>query len=178
MRYLRAMMRSAISKVFGRALMLGVFSACMGLYASNVVHAQLRQGEWVLSTFNIRYDNPNDPLTWVERRDEVAKIVGFYDIVGIQEALPHQVQDLAQRLPWMSHVGLGRDADGGGEACPIFFNSANWELLHSEILWLARDWRTPGAVHPAADLPRTVTCLLYTSPSPRDATLSRMPSSA
>ena len=27
-------------------------------------------------------------------------------------------------------------------------------------------------------LSRSVTCLLYTSPSPRDATLSRMPSSA
>ena len=29
-----------------------------------------------------------------------------------------------------------------------------------------------------ADLARTKGCLLYTSPSPRDATLSRMPSSA
>ena len=28
------------------------------------------------------------------------------------------------------------------------------------------------------DFTDTVTCLLYTSPSPRDATLSRMPSSA
>ena len=28
------------------------------------------------------------------------------------------------------------------------------------------------------DITRTATCLLYTSPSPRDATLSRMPSSA
>ena len=28
------------------------------------------------------------------------------------------------------------------------------------------------------DVPRLLTCLLYTSPSPRDATLSRMPSSA
>ena len=29
-----------------------------------------------------------------------------------------------------------------------------------------------------AATPVTITCLLYTSPSPRDATLSRMPSSA
>lgn len=150
-------MRSTISKVFDRALMLGVLSACMAFGATHSAHGQLREGEWVLSTFNIRYDNPSDPLTWVKRRDEVAKIVGFYDIVGIQEALPHQVLDLAQRLPWMSHVGRGRDADGGGEACPIFFNAAHWELLHSETLWLAKDWRTPGALHPAADLPRTVT---------------------
>ena len=33
-------------------------------------------------------------------------------------------------------------------------------------------------VSPKADAPLLQTCLLYTSPSPRDATLSRMPSSA
>ena len=35
---------------------------------------------------------------------------------------------------------------------------------------LKTDWQS--------DLSRSATCLLYTSPSPRDATLSRMPSSA
>ena len=53
-----------------------------------------------------------------------------------------------------------------------------------------RDWipRTPGLRHKMAVLAKTqdeighahllYICLLYTSPSPRDATLSRMPSSA
>ena len=113
----------------------------------------MREGEWSLATFNVRYDNPGDPLTWEERRDQVAQIVGFYDVVGIQEALPQQVTDLASRLPWMAHVGRGRNADGGGESCPIFYDKNKWELLHSH-------------------------CLLYTSPSPRDRVLSRMPSSA
>lgn len=119
--------------------------------------AQVREGEWTLATFNVRYDNPSDPLKWTERRDEVAQIVGFYDIVGLQEALPHQVEDVAVRLPWMSHVGQGRDADGGGEACPIFYNHDKWELLHHETLWLSADWKTPGAVGWSADLPRIVT---------------------
>ena len=119
--------------------------------------AQVREGEWTLATFNVRYDNPSDPLKWTDRRDEVAQIVGFYDIVGLQEALPHQVQDVADRLPWMSHVGQGRDADGGGEACPLFYNHDKWELLHHETLWLSSDWKTPGAVGWSADLPRIVT---------------------
>ena len=88
-----------------------VIVTCSG---STWASAQVREGEWTLATFNVRYDNPSDPLKWTERRDEVAQIVGFYDIVGLQEALPHQVQDVADRLPWMSHVGQGRDADGGG----------------------------------------------------------------
>ena len=38
---------------------------------------------------------------------------------------------------------------------------------------------TPGHVNTmAASVPHFISCLLYTSPSPRDATLSRMPSSA
>ena len=38
----------------------------------------------------------------------------------------------------------------------------------------ARDWLNKARRHAAQD----IDCLLYTSPSPRDATLSRMPSSA
>ena len=37
---------------------------------------------------------------------------------------------------------------------------------------------TQGSVEPFGLLNHVETCLLYTSPSPRDATLSRMPSSA
>ena len=80
---------------------------CFGLACTVVtsVESQVREGEWTLATFNVRYDNPSDPLKWTERRDEVARIVGFYDIVGLQETLPHQVKDVADRLPWMSYVG-------------------------------------------------------------------------
>ena len=40
----------------------------------------------------------------------------------------------------------------------------------------ARNWDGRTPLHYAAEYSKT--CLLYTSPSPRDATLSRMPSSA
>jgi len=132
---------------------------CFGLACTVVtsVESQVREGEWTLATFNVRYDNPSDPLKWTERRDEVARIVGFYDIVGLQETLPHQVKDVADRLPWMSYVGRGRDADGGGESCPLFYNHDKWELLHHETLWLAVDWKRPGAIGWSADLPRIVT---------------------
>jgi len=135
--------------------LLSLLALCVAL--TGPVWGQVREGEWTLATFNVRYDNPSDPVQWHERRDNVAQILGFYDIVGVQEALPHQLEDLAERLPWMSYVGRGRDADGGGEACPIFYHHGKWELLHHETLWLASDWRTPGAVGWSADLPRIVT---------------------
>ena len=41
-----------------------------------------------------------------------------------------------------------------------------------------RNWVCEDRISAAAALNRLLGCLLYTSPSPRDATLSRMPSSA
>jgi len=117
----------------------------------------IAQEEWTLASFNIRFDNPSDPLRWESRRGKVAQVIGNYDIVGIQEALPHQVQELVDQLPWMRHVGQGREEGGGGEACPIFYHKAKWELLHSETLWLSGDWKRPGTVGWEADLPRIVT---------------------
>ena len=40
------------------------------------------------------------------------------------------------------------------------------------------DYALPPTLNPLERHRRDFTCLLYTSPSPRDATLSRMPSSA
>ena len=45
-------------------------------------------------------------------------------------------------------------------------------ILCEDILW--RKFELNGKIYPSVMVP----CLLYTSPSPRDATLSRMPSSA
>lgn len=127
-----------------------------GLLPSNA-WSQLREGEWALASFNVRYDNPSDPLPWSQRRDQVASVVGFYGMIGLQEVLPHQLQDLHERLPWMRSIGTGREADGSGESCPIFYDPSTWELLHHETLWLSPQWRQPGSVGWSADLPRIVT---------------------
>ena len=44
--------------------------------------------------------------------------------------------------------------------------------------WSEEDYKERLATMGGAKFDEILTCLLYTSPSPRDATLSRMPSSA
>ena len=75
----------------------------------------------------------------------------------------------------LSLVACGDDTDGPGEPAPepeegaVFVTFNNLPELGEGFVyegWLVID----GEV--------TSVCLLYTSPSPRDATLSRMPSSA
>ena len=56
------------------------------------------------ATFNIRYDNPADSLNnWEYRKDTVAAFIkaNQLDIVGMQEVLHNQLEDLKQRLPNM-----------------------------------------------------------------------------
>ena len=65
-----------------------------------------------IMSFNIRYNNPRDgEHAWPYRRDHVAALIQFHraDIVGMQEVLRGQVEDLQVLLPEFSWVGVGRD---------------------------------------------------------------------
>lgn len=114
-----------------------------------------------VATYNIRYDNPQDTLKWHERTDEVADAVRYYDIVGLQEVLPNQWADLRPRFKFHDSFGRGRDANGSGEACPIFYDRERFDFLHGEVRWLAEaNWSVPGTIGWDAALPRVVTIVL------------------
>ena len=62
------------------------------------------------------------------------------------------------------------------EATTFFVGEFTHALDSKGRLTIPSKWRIPGGDNTYLALPNP--CLLYTSPSPRDATLSRMPSSA
>ena len=98
-------------------------------------------------SWNIRYDNPRDGVNaWKNRKDWVAEIITTQkvDIVGLQEVLLRQLDDLKKRLPEMDVYGVGRD-DGKsrGEFAPIFFPQERFDLLDKSTFWLSR---TPDKV--------------------------------
>jgi endonuclease/exonuclease/phosphatase family metal-dependent hydrolase len=92
------------------------------------------------ATLNIRWDSPNDGKNiWQNRRQDVANFLSFHapDVMGFQEAMPHQIAYLDSALYSYSWVGESRD--GGmklGEACPIFYKKVDFELLDSGTFWL------------------------------------------
>lgn len=97
-------------------------------------------------TYNIRLDVASDGINaWPNRKDWLAAQVRFYQpaVLGIQEALPHQVSDLTERLPDYQHIGLFRDGNGKGEASNVFFLKARFALLDSGTFWLSA---TPDTV--------------------------------
>ncbi len=93
-----------------------------------------------VATFNIRWDNPNDEGNlWKDRSPHVIELIQKHDlgIVGIQEGLDHQVNEMTAGLGY-SYLGVGRD-DGakGGEYTAILFDSEKYELLDEGTFWLS-----------------------------------------
>ncbi len=101
-----------------------------------------------IMTFNIRYENPHDGVNiWANRKDFVADVVRFQrpDLIGFQEAVKNQLDDLAERLPEYAWVGVGRD-DGlaAGEYSPIFYRKERFHYSGGSTFWLSEDPSKPG----------------------------------
>src|SRR5687768_17337380 len=89
----------------------------------------------IVGTFNIRYDNPRDSGNlWVDRAPIVSNLIRFhdFDVLGIQEGLKNQVDDISTALPEYARYGKGRD-DGkdAGEHSVIFYKKNRFTLLKS-----------------------------------------------
>jgi len=101
-------------------------------------------------SYNIRYDNPDDGINaWPNRKDHVAEMMADVysaDIIGVQEALKHQLDDLQARMPGYSWVGVGRD-DGKdkGEFSPIFYKTDRFDLIATNTFWLSETPDRPGS---------------------------------
>ena len=112
-------------------------------------------------SFNIRYDNPGDgEHAWPKRRPLVRQVLSFYrpDVLGLQEALEHQVKEIAGDLPGYAWVGVGRD-DGkaAGEFSPIVYNTRRLEVMESGTFWLSPTPEKVGSRGWDAALPRIAT---------------------
>lgn len=115
-----------------------------------------------VGSYNIRYDNENDRKDgngWESRLPVISAIINYndFDILGAQEVLHHQFEDLTGQLAAYNVVGIGRD-DGKtqGEYAPIFFRKDRFEQLDWGVFWLSE---TPNEVSKGWDaaLPRICT---------------------
>lgn len=150
-------------KVFVYTILLFVlllFSGCAEAGRTTDRSAEINKSMRVMS-FNIRFDNPDDgPDAWPHRKDFVASMFRFHnnDLVGIQEGLINQLEDLDEMLPEFDWVGIGRDAgDERGEFCAIYYRTDRFELIEDSTFWLSETPDVPGSQGWDAALPRIVT---------------------
>ena len=120
------------------------------------------EDEFTLATFNVRCPCDADELAWYRRMPRVAQVVrdhGF-DVFGVQEATPSEVEILEAELPGYAYVGCGRNEDRRGEAMLIFYRKSRFRCLESDTFWLSETPDKPGSKYPGAGCPRTCTWAL------------------
>lgn len=90
-------------------------------------------------SFNVRYDNPEDSLNnWQYRKDIVAQVIKDADVVGTQEVLYNQLEDLKTRLPEYEALGVGReDGKTKGEYSALFYKKTRFDTVESGHFWLS-----------------------------------------
>lgn len=114
-----------------------------------------------MMSFNVRFDEAQGYLSpkenaWIaftgdHRRDLALQVISDYDpdLLGLQEPLHNQVEDIRASLTKHSFYGVGRD-DGQqtGEYCGIFFRKARFECVDQRTFWLNEHVDKPGSKFP------------------------------
>lgn len=108
-----------------------------------------KKSEITIMTFNIRLDVPSDGIyAWDARKAMVYDVITKYkpDIFGVQEALPHQMDELNAALPLYASVGVARD-DGmrKGEFSALFYNKQKYKVIQDSTFWLSETPNVPGS---------------------------------
>ncbi|MBS1949982.1 MAG: endonuclease/exonuclease/phosphatase family protein [Cytophagales bacterium] len=116
-------------------------------------------------TYNLRFDNPNDNINqWSNRVSKVNALIAKYnpDLIGVQEALKHQIDDMLKGLPQYSYYGVGRD-DGKekGEYSAILFKKDRFDVLSQKTFWLSETPELPGSKSWDAAITRVVSVIKF-----------------
>jgi len=131
-----------------------------------VAFDQAEPGVVRVMTFNIRYGTADDgDNSWPRRKGLVFDVLAYHgpDVIGLQEPLEFQIQDIRRALPQYAIVRAGRD-DGrrAGEACPVLYRRDRFTLADSGTFWFSNmPWR-PGSKHWGNQQPRICTWVRLT----------------
>lgn len=112
-------------------------------------------------SFNIRYGTASDgPDLWSARRDVLFETIRRHmpDVLGVQEALRWQLDEIAQAVPGYEELGVGRD-DGreGGEYSAILFRLDRLAVDNSGTFWISETPHAPGSQSWGSACPRVCT---------------------
>ncbi len=102
-------------------------------------------------TFNIRYGTARDGNhVWPNRRALVAATIRDHapHLLGIQEALRFQLDEIATAVPGYRELGVGRD-DGrvAGEYAALLVDTLRFEIVSTGHFWFSDTPDVPGSKH-------------------------------
>lgn len=94
-----------------------------------------------IMTFNIRYGTANDGENrWEARRSQLFALLKAQDsdVIGLQEALHFQIDEILAAVPGYRMVGVGRtDGGQGGEYAAILYRASRLTVRRTSTFWLS-----------------------------------------
>ena len=119
-------------------------------------------------TYNVRR-RVSGPLVrpadrWRARRPRLTAMLRAEQptVLGVQEAMPDQAAAVGEALGQRYRfVGHGRDAEGRGEGCPLFFDAERLELLDGAQTALSTRPETPGSRSWGSPIPRVLVAATF-----------------
>lgn len=114
----------------------------LALLALTTGHAQSPASEpTTVMSYNIRYGTASDgDNRWELRRELLFDVIrtADADLIGVQEALASQIDEILDTRPAYAVVGIGRD-DGRrrGEYAAILFRASRYRVAESGTFWFS-----------------------------------------
>jgi endonuclease/exonuclease/phosphatase family metal-dependent hydrolase len=136
-----------------RLLFRPIAAAVLAVCGWLAVHAQQTPAApgqpLTVMSFNIRYGTANDGDNhWTRRREMLFDVVREHDadLIGVQEALATQIDEIVAAAPAYAVVGVGRD-DGRarGEFSAILFRRDRFRVADSGTFWFSDTPAVPGS---------------------------------
>jgi endonuclease/exonuclease/phosphatase family metal-dependent hydrolase len=116
-------------------------------------------------SFNIRYGTAEDGMnSWLHRKNILFDLVRYEnaDFLGLQEAMIFQIEEIVAECPGYMYVGRTREVDGtSGEATPILYKTADYELVEHGTRWLSETPELPASKSWDTSLPRIFTWVVF-----------------
>ena len=129
-----------------------------------------------IMTFNIRYGTANDgENSWENRKDILFDCLEKYqpDILGTQEGLDFQHEEIIKHFPNWKVFGVGRyhgvelpdrpHESRGGESCKIYYDPIKFNLIKEGTFWHSDTPDVAGSMTWGNTLPRVVTWGIFQS---------------
>jgi endonuclease/exonuclease/phosphatase family metal-dependent hydrolase len=116
-------------------------------------------------SFNIRYGTANDgPNHWSVRRPRTIAVIqkNLAPLIGLQETLDFQIEELKVAFPGYASLGVGRDdGQAKGEFSAILYDTKRLRPLRSDTFWFSDTPTVPGSRHWGNNVTRICTWAFF-----------------
>lgn len=139
------------SILFIASLLFGQITANGGAFSPARLETARPEERRILhaATFNIRVGRyAAGSHHWNNRRNWVTSLLADenYDVVGLQEALTYQLDEILQDLPQYDAYAVGRaEEPHKGETCAILYKKNRFYRVDSGTIWFSNAPREPGS---------------------------------